>query len=190
MLTSISDAAKGMYYFVQETKNIHIMFAECLGGLLSTIAKDVKLSFTTAKGVVVEQVMTKYKSEKGKDEKWTIDLGDIYAEEQRNIPIRIKLLALSQPQTNVDDCTVVTFDISYFHIFKKTNETATSSVVVLRPGDEKEVKEDPQELAKRMGLDEQRNRIAAAEALESATNFGLQGRMEQAKEVLMVSFLL
>jgi hypothetical protein len=75
-LTSISDAAKGMYYFVTESAKIPVLFAECLGGLLSTVAKDVKLTVVPAKGIKVHQIMTKYQvTEKGNE--WIVDLGNV-----------------------------------------------------------------------------------------------------------------
>lgn len=39
MLTAISDAARGMYYFVEKADSISLAFAECLGTLYNSLYK-------------------------------------------------------------------------------------------------------------------------------------------------------
>ena len=86
-LTAISDAAAGMYYYVTESKNIPVLFAECLGsiltlyitninigGLLSTVAKDVKLQVTPAKGIKLHQILTRYAVTESNGQ-WLVDIG-------------------------------------------------------------------------------------------------------------------
>merc|ERR1711968_119719 len=43
LLQNISSAAQGLYYFIQTTEAIPDSFADCLGGLLSVAAQNVRL---------------------------------------------------------------------------------------------------------------------------------------------------
>ena len=43
MLRAISDAGRGVYYFVDEIDDVPTAFADCLGGLLSVVGQNIKL---------------------------------------------------------------------------------------------------------------------------------------------------
>lgn len=110
--------------------------------------------------------------------KWTIELDDIYAEEQRNIPITIKLPRLSDPQV---DWPIAFFEIQYSSPDSKSHKSEVS-ITINRPGKQTEGKSGKSENS--IPLDEQRNRMLAAEALDQATRLGVNGQRSQAKTFL------
>ena len=67
-----------------------------------------------------------------------ISKGDIYAEEQRNIPIKITVPSLSSSSTT--PTAVVSCSLSYFDLRAKSNATDSIDIAILRP--QEEVTED------------------------------------------------
>lgn len=53
-----------MYFFIEKAETIPKAFAECLGGLLSTMAKDLTLSLIPMDGIDILEIMTKSPKEK------------------------------------------------------------------------------------------------------------------------------
>merc|ERR1712063_239689 len=56
MLKDLSDAAEGMYYFIENEDSIASAFADCLGGLLSVSAQGIELTIESCNGVTIEKV--------------------------------------------------------------------------------------------------------------------------------------
>jgi len=64
LLKAIADAGQGMYYFIEETKDIGVSFADCLGGVMSVVAQNISLTVTPLGDVKLVKVLgsTKQKS--------------------------------------------------------------------------------------------------------------------------------
>lgn len=158
LLRAVADTCRGMYYFVQNNAAIKAAFGECLGGLLSVVARDVVLHVHPVKGVSVKKVMTKFPSTVASDGHYEISVGELYADERRNIPILLgipKLAAVSAAKE-----AVCHLKIKYIDVVKKFNLTLEDSISLGRPeGAKIPVDRTPQSKA----LDEQRNRITVAE---------------------------
>merc|ERR1712096_184545 len=59
LLTKISDAGNGMYYFVETEEKIGESFAHCLGGLASTVAQGIQMTVNVVdNGVTIKEVHT------------------------------------------------------------------------------------------------------------------------------------
>eukprot|EP00451_Oxyrrhis_marina_P012715 CAMPEP_0204316326 /NCGR_PEP_ID=MMETSP0469-20131031/5329_1 /ASSEMBLY_ACC=CAM_ASM_000384 /TAXON_ID=2969 /ORGANISM="Oxyrrhis marina" /LENGTH=471 /DNA_ID=CAMNT_0051297085 /DNA_START=29 /DNA_END=1444 /DNA_ORIENTATION=+ len=106
LLTSLAGAAGGEYLFVEDEDKIGTSFGEALGGLLSVVAQSTSLTITEVAGFPGSLA---FPATKGPDSTtWTIDLGDLFAEERRDIPVRL-LPAAAAPMVslryfNIEGC--------------------------------------------------------------------------------------
>jgi Mg-chelatase subunit ChlD len=91
LLKAVSDCANGVYYFIDDLDKVGNAFGDCLGGLLSIVAQNTTLEIMGANGSTVSDVFTDYPNKRKADKTLVVDLGDLYAEEQRNILSSINL---------------------------------------------------------------------------------------------------
>merc|ERR1712137_1020248 len=78
MLKEISDAAEGMYYFIENADSIATSFADCLGGLLSVSAQGIELTIEACGGNTIGKIHTdKPTTEIEAGKKYRITLGDM-----------------------------------------------------------------------------------------------------------------
>lgn len=84
-----------MYYFVQNAQHINTAFGDCLGGLLTVVARDVVLSLHPSKGVSINKLMCQFSHRQFPDGHVEITIGELYAEERRNIPFQLEIPQLS-----------------------------------------------------------------------------------------------
>lgn len=162
LLRGCADACRGMYYFVQNTSAIKPSFGDCLGGLLSVVARDVVIHVHPIKGVSVSKVMTKFPHKTAADGHLEISLGELYADEKRNIPILLRVPALQAE--DLTSSAVCHLKVKFIDVVRKFNLTADASVSISRPVGATISKERTPESKQ---LDEQRNRITVAECVLS-----------------------
>jgi hypothetical protein len=85
-----------------------------MGGLLSVAAQNVHLEFTPASGVHVNAVHTGFKTTDGSDRRKKIDLGDVLAEEEKDVLFDLSLPpADAQTETEVQ---IGTLSMSYLDV--------------------------------------------------------------------------
>jgi ubiquitin/Mg-chelatase subunit ChlD len=95
MLRAISDTGKGVYYFVEEIDHVPTAFADCVGGLLSVVAQNVTLTCEVpaalaASGVRINKVhTTKQVQQLEQGIKVEVSLGDVYAQEERDVIVEL-----------------------------------------------------------------------------------------------------
>ncbi|XP_066930326.1 uncharacterized protein [Clytia hemisphaerica] len=75
MLTKISDAGNGMYYYIENEDKIAESFAHCLGGLMSTVGQGIQLHVNLEQGVTIKNVHTVKPFQKISDQSVKIDIG-------------------------------------------------------------------------------------------------------------------
>ena len=96
MLQKISDEAPGgAYYFVENDSDVTSAFGDAMGGILSVVAQSTVVTLSVppqaaAKGV---QILDVYHKEQIKRDNgsFTVNIGDFYAEETRDIVFEISL---------------------------------------------------------------------------------------------------
>jgi len=99
MLKAIADNAKGIYYFIEKEDDIPSAFGDCMGGLLSVVAQNLKLTLQIPeqekdKIQIIKILGTQYKfvqTDGGNDQSNRIEIPDIYSEEIKNILILLKI---------------------------------------------------------------------------------------------------
>jgi len=179
MLRAIAEAGFGMYYFVSDVDKIPTSFADCLGGLQSVVAQNITLSVEPQGGVVLlKSLSTKYRTSEGSlaENNITLDLNDLYSEEERDLIFLVKLPAL--PAERPEEHDIVNFNTKYFNVLTTQPTETTGSAKIRRPG-------TVNQEAKPNGLlDQQRNRLKVAEAMETARNTADAGQFNQAREII------
>jgi len=61
MLRAIAENAGGMYYFIENLDSIAESYGDCLGGLLSVVAQNIKLAIKPVGEVKISRVLGKFK---------------------------------------------------------------------------------------------------------------------------------
>jgi len=177
MLKSLSENGKGLYYFIENAYAIPKAFTDCLGGLISVVAQNIKLRFEPLSGTLIKRVLSKFTKQEETTETgetvYTINLGDLYSEEERNI---ICELQLPQIQTEVKQVKILQLNLEYFNVLNSNTEKAQSTLYIDRLENI-----SLENKISNLSLDKQRNRILTADALEKANEFGKNANLEQAR---------
>jgi len=177
MLRAISDAGKGIYYFIKTPEHIPQAFADCLGGLVSVSAQNVRLQLRTLDGTRIEKVHSEFPTETKKaGEEITLDLGDLYCEEERDIVVSLQIPAISaNPAWHAMVCT-----LEYFDAVHHAPSAALAHVQLARP----EALSEEEAAALDERVMEHEARISAAAALAQANELGRRGDYAGARGVL------
>jgi len=101
LLLSLSRATLGQYYFLKDPEAIPAAFADCLGGLVSVVAQNATLRLQptggrhpqASLGALLGDV---YASTPGADGSVTIRLGDLFAEDNKDVLFQLELPAMTE----------------------------------------------------------------------------------------------
>ena len=91
LLKRISEgsATTGSYYFIESSDDVSSAFGDCLGGLLSVAAQNIRLTVQASAGALnVKHANAKQTN----PSKWTVEAGDIFAEEVKDVVIEVSLM--------------------------------------------------------------------------------------------------
>ena len=173
---SISEISGGTFSFIETEAVLQDAFAQCIGGLLSVVVQELQveiecihpnLSLVLLKaGSYPSRVMADGR-------KGFIDVGDLYADEERDFLVSVDVPATSGNETSLIKVKCVYKD-------PLTQETATL--------ESEEVKIERTEKAGQvvmsLEVDRQRNRLQAAEAMAQARLAAEQGDLSGAALIL------
>jgi len=177
MLRAVSEAGNGLYYYLETAEAIPETFSDCLGGLLSVLAQNIKVTIKTRQnGVEIGSILSSYrKTEVDPLNHIEIIVGDLYSEESKNLVFTVKLNDVSAP-VEVQELVQVT--LNYFNVIE------TESVSVEQIAKIARVDTMPPNVSVNPTLDEQRNRVECARALELGRNLANQNKLEEARKLL------
>lgn len=178
MLRSIAQTASGIYYFISEVDDIPQAFADCLGGIMSVVAQNATLSIEpTSPTVAIGKVLGNYKLSTGADAaRPTIELGDLYSEDEKDLLFELKLNALPTPVDG--EAQVLRAKLRYFNVITKSMDEIDAELLVARPA------QTPANQPINIKIDEQRNRMATADAMENASRLADGGDLEGGRALL------
>jgi hypothetical protein len=174
MLKAIAESGKGIYYYIENADDIPESFADCIGGLLSVVAQNIKLTLEPLNDVTVSELLTHYKHTK-EGKKYAITFGDLYSEETRNIVCKVRLPSLSKEAETFE---VAKFTLEYFDVISSLPGTASGVIKMSRP------ETTPKDQKIDVELDKQRNRLETAQAIKEAKEIADRGELETAKKKL------
>jgi Mg-chelatase subunit ChlD len=174
LLNVLASSTQGMYYFIEGEDTMKSCFADCLGGLVSVVCQQIKLTMQLSEGVNLKRVVTKYKYEiVGRQV--SIAMKDLYAEETRDIIFEVDIPACAE-SVDAGGYSIGTCRLECLNLLAGClPETVNAPMKVLRPA--MVSFESPVNTL----VDEQRNRLRVAEALESADRAAKTGDYRQAK---------
>jgi len=168
-------SAGGLYYYVNAAEDIPNAFADVIGGLSSVVAQNAVLTLAPEPGVSVARVLG---STYTRDTEGAIVLGDLFAEDAKDVLVELTVPALPTP---TDAQTILRAQLKAFNVVKSAPETVEASLELARPHD------TPTSQTPNTAIDEQRNRIQAADAMEQASLLADRGDLEGGRQKLMAA---
>ena len=185
-LRGLAEASRGLFYFIEQPDAIPAAFADCLGGLASVVCQNATLELCVAGGrratAKIAQLldMTTYQVRVRVDGSTaTLSLGDLYADDEKDVLLRLSLAALAAPRDAPE--AVLEAALCYYSVGAKRFERVEAQLMLARPA------EPPAGAAPNLKLDEQRNRMEAAEAIEKATALADKGDREGGEALLIAA---
>lgn len=170
---AVGSGASGLYYYVSKAEDIPNAFADCLGGLTSVVCQNASLSLSPAPGVSIKRVLNS--AAYPRDAEGSLMLGDLFAEDAKDVLIELALPALAAP---ADSTPVLTASLRAFNVVRGAPDVCEATLAVARP------EAAPSEQRPNTALDEQRNRIEAAEAMEAASKMADGGQVDGGRAML------
>lgn len=180
MLRSIAEPSSGLYYFISAVEDIPAAFADCLGGVMSVVAQNASLTLEPASNHQIGQILGSYNASSIETAAGTtamkVELGDLYAEDEKDLLVEMLLPAISAPIEAAQ--AIVRAKLRYFSVASSRMEEVSTEVLVRRPST------TPSDQPVNVKLDEQRNRMRAAEAMEEAARLADAGDLEAGRALL------
>lgn len=150
LLQSLAEAQSGVYYFVGKSQDVPTAYGDALGGLLSVVAKNVRVTVTATRGAVVRAVRAGGRitasapaAGAGAAAPTVVTFNDIFAEETREILLQLQLPAA---QAAAAGGPVAEVGLSYIDAASGAPVQVTASVAVERIGGERAEGAAPAEL--------------------------------------------
>ena len=176
LLRQLSTAAgdgRGGYYFVESTESVVGAFADCLGGLMSVVAQNVALEISPAPGSTISGVRRTgaIALDGGR---WRVPLGDLFAEEERDVLVDVKLNAALAPAAAVP---CVNLRVTYADVVAGSLGRAEAVAVIARDAAAGCASLNARVIAQRARLD-------VADALSTARTAADAGNLADARETL------
>lgn len=176
---TISDVSGGTFSFIQTEGTVQDAFAQCIGGLLSVVTQDVQLMVScSAPGVQINSIHAgSYESSiLDSARHGIIKLGDLYAEEERDVLVDIKLPFLPEAQSDVSMSLLQAGCMYKDPVTQEINQNFADELFILRP---KTVHEGQQVVS--LEVDRQRNRFRTTEAILEARALADRGDIDAAQ---------
>ncbi|KAK9937056.1 hypothetical protein M0R45_013873 [Rubus argutus] len=180
IMHAISDASGGTFSFIESVGMIQDSFALCIGGLLSVVAQEVRLTVRSAShGVKIVAIPSGRYVRNIFDEglQGVVDVGNLYAEEEKQF-----LVYLLVPQSPASDTKTPLLDVLCVYrdlASKQLIQVVGERVEIARP----EVC-SPADQVVSLEVDRQRNRVSVAEAIAEAQGLAEMGNLEGARAIL------
>ncbi|PSS05085.1 Von Willebrand factor, type A protein [Actinidia chinensis var. chinensis] len=174
---SISEISGGTFSFIETESVIQDAFAQCIGGLLSVVVKDLQVCIECIDPTLCINSLRagSYPNRMMADRRTGfIDVGDLYADEERDFLISVNVPAdFSSNETSLlkvrcvynDPLTIKQTVTLESEVRIKRNETAGQGMVSIE-------------------VDRQKNRLQAADAMAQARTAAEQGDLADAVSIL------
>ncbi|KAF8412757.1 hypothetical protein HHK36_000727 [Tetracentron sinense] len=182
---AISDASGGTFSFIQSSGIIQDAFARCIGGLLSVVAQEIRLTVRSmSPGVSIGLIPSgKYLSEiSDQGRRGVIDVGELYADEEKDFLVNISIPVFSVEENIESGPSTPLLNVvcSYKDpVLQEMVSVEGETIEVLRPEDI-----SPMENTVCLEVDRERNRMWVAEGIAEAQGMAEKGNLEAAQSVL------
>ncbi|XP_057733008.1 E3 ubiquitin-protein ligase WAV3-like [Arachis stenosperma] len=173
---SISEMSGGTFSFIETEAVLQDAFAQCIGGLLSVVVQELQVEIECIHPNLSLSSLKagSYPSRVGADgRKGFIDVGDLYADEERDFLVSVDVPATSSNETSLLKVKCVYKD----PLTQETMTLESEEVKIERP-------EQAGQVVMSLEVDRQRNRLQAAEAMAQARLAAEQGDLSGAGLIL------
>ncbi|GJN02385.1 hypothetical protein PR202_ga19730 [Eleusine coracana subsp. coracana] len=174
-LHSIAEASGGTFSFIEDEGVIQDAFAQCIGGLLSIVVQEMQLSMECVNpGVQLCSIKCgSYPSKLASDGRHgSVDIGHLYADEERDV-----LLTVAIPKSH-EPTSLVRVTCAYRDPVKdEAIKVEGDEVTIMRS-----TAATPESVS--IEVDRERNRIQAANSIESARAAAERGALSEAVTIL------
>ncbi|XP_015692358.1 E3 ubiquitin-protein ligase WAV3-like [Oryza brachyantha] len=174
-LHSIAEASGGTFSFIEDEGVMQDAFAQCIGGLLSVVIQEMRVSMQCVHPVV--QLCSiksgSYPSKVARDGRnGSVDIGHMYADEERDI-----LLSVNIPRSH-EQTSALKVSCAY-------RDPVTGETIKIQ-GDEVKINRPTSDTPEPVSIevDRERNRIHAAESIESSRAAAERGALSEAVAIL------
>jgi len=150
-----------------------VFFADCLGGLLSVVAQNITLDIEMQEGVQLLEVLSDYKIANRLQTSVSLQMGDLYSEENRDVLVRVHLCSLKEIEKQHD---LVRFKLKYFNVLDAEFIDISSIASISRP-DFNNRNVNPE-------VETQHARITAGQAIMESVQLAEKGDLEGARRNL------
>lgn len=180
---TISEESGGTFSFIQGEGLVHDAFAQCLGGLLSVVALRVEVEVAVVNRATSQLLSLEAGSYKCETilpgHQARVHLGDLYAHEERDLLVNIKLPSLPGP----DEGEALTVCARYCDPVSGTCfRTLPMRVFIRRPSQISAIVQTPC-----IEVDRHRNRLQSAHAIVEARALADGGNLPAAQQLLEAS---
>jgi len=176
---AISEVSGGTFSFIQAESLVQDAFAQCIGGLLSVVVQDVRVTVSACAGTKLKSFHAgSYETCVAEDgSHGTVNLGDLYAEEERDILVELKFPAVKSASNPMNLISVGCFFKD--PVSQRSFNSREQSFSILRPEST-----DGLPVALNLEVEKERNRLRTAQAIAEARTLADQGDMSGAQRVL------
>jgi len=175
----ISEDTGGTFSFIQTEGLVQDSFAQCIGGLLSVVVQDISVTIGACTGTKLKSINAgSYETCVAEDgSQGMVNLGDLYAEEERDVLVEFKLPAVSSSSNPMN---LISVRCSYKDPVSQRNfNSREHSLSILRPEST-----DGSPVVRNLEVEKQRTRLKTAQAIAEAKTLADRGEMSDAQEVL------
>ncbi|CAD5174976.1 unnamed protein product [Musa acuminata subsp. malaccensis] len=176
VMHSISEISGGTFSFIESEVEIQDAFAQCIGGLLSVVVKEMLVVAESGHpGVQLAAVKSGNYTNKLADDarSASITVGDLYADEDRNFLVSVNV----PPSSGSHDMVLLKVCCAYRDVICNESITLEDVVRIQRP-------EVTTAYTSSVDVDRERNRVQAAEAMLKARAAAERGVFSEAVSIL------
>ncbi|KAL3650167.1 hypothetical protein CASFOL_006570 [Castilleja foliolosa] len=186
LMHAISDASGGTFSFIQSYEVVQDAFASCIGGLLSVVTQELRLTIRSAShGVEITSLSSGRFANRIYDQRsqGVINVGDLYADEEKEflvdvgVPLKQKHTDEGEEETST---SLLEVTCSYKDVVTKEVVKIESDLVEIRRP--KTVSAEDKVVS--LEVDRQRTRVKAAESMSRAQGMAERGDLAGARAVL------
>lgn len=180
LLPSLANAGNGLFYYIDNSDTIPESFCDCLGGLLSVAAQNVRLTLTVGEGLQMSKPLTTYKMvEKEPGKVFEITIPDVYCEEEKCILAKVVVPGdptLTEPR----NLALFSCQVEYFDVLncKPSKQTADCGIV------RNHLCSEPLNSDNYDEIELHKIRCEVADVLTQADRLAQTGELVRAKEIL------
>ncbi|BBN14069.1 Ca-activated chloride channel homolog [Marchantia polymorpha subsp. ruderalis] len=186
---SISEASGGTFSFIQTESAVQDAFAQCIGGLLSVVVQDAQVTMSAgAPGVQIRSIQAgSYESSiRDGGTQSLVKIGDLYAEEERDIMVDLQLPRAHRPtgeSTNSPVMRLLRVSCSFRNpVTQAVTDGPFTDITINRPEFV-----DTASQTVRSEVDRQRSRIRIAQSIVDAGALADGGDISAAQEILITA---